>query len=104
MITKLGRILEVDITLGGTYNHEMQLVLVLGADTWNGQPDSKWFVKAIEILGYAQLGDCSSMSLSKLVPLLHSANVTRLSELVSKPVLCSFNNETLHSWRLLSTL
>ena len=101
LVTKLGRILSIDFGLGGPYNSEFGLSVSMGADVWNGQPNSKWLVN--DFVGASHITPKGSVIIlinSMVVGLLLDANVERLSELVNKPVLCTFNKEELESWSI----
>lgn len=100
---KLGRITAVDVSLGGRYNSELGLLVSMGAGQHNGQADSAWSV--VSFIGVphhykeGEGNDCAFM-ISYLAHILNQADVTRLSDLVNKPVLCEFEEGELTSWNL----
>lgn len=100
---KLGRITSVEISLGGRYNSELGLLVSMGAAQHNGQADSAWStVSFIGVRHHYQEGSVneSAFMISYLAYLLNQADVTKISELVNKPVLCEFEEDELVSWNL----
>jgi hypothetical protein len=100
---KLGRITSVEIALGGKYNSELGLLITMGAAQHNGQTDSAWSVVSFDGVRHNYMrGDEELVAylVNYLGHLLLKADVTKVSDLVNKPVLCEFEEGELTSWRL----
>lgn len=103
IVHKLGRIVCADVILGGKYNSEIGISITMGASKHNGQDDSAWEVECFESFGSA-IPNNSHVSVYDVFDLFHAANVTKLSELVGKPVVCLFKEGMLQKWKLLDTI
>jgi hypothetical protein len=102
-INKLGRITQVELSLGGRYDSELGLLVTMGAAQYNGQPDSAWSVTSFDGVRHNYMrGDEELVAylVNYLGHILQKAEVTKLSDLVSKPVICEFEQGELISWRL----
>ena len=100
---KLGRITAVDITLGGRYDSELGLLVTMGASQHNGQTDSAWSTVSFTGVNHSyQEGYIheSAFMISYLAHLLNQAGITKISDLINKPVLCEFEEGELISWNL----
>jgi len=102
-VHKLGRIISVEISLGGRYNSELGLLLTMGAGQHNGQLDSSWTVTSFDSVPHHFMSKDEgnvAFLVSFLAHLMNKADVTKISELVNKPVLCEFKEGELTSWSL----
>jgi hypothetical protein len=100
---KLGRITSAEIALGGRYNSELGLLVTMGALQHNGQPNSEWSVTSFDGVRHNYMrGDEELVAylVNYLGHLMLKAEVTKISELLHKPVLCTFEEEQLTSWKL----
>lgn len=100
---KLGRIITAEISLGGRYNHELGLLITVGAAQHNGQDNSSWVSTSFDGVRHNYMrGDEETVAylVNYLGHILQKAEVTKVSELVHKPVLCEFEGDKLVSWKL----
>ena len=104
LVKKLGRILSIEVGLGGKYNTEYGIHVSLGADMHNGQVDSAW--KVDEFIGDSHIKPNPSAIIlinTMFVGLLIDADATKMSELKGKPVVCIFKDGELDTWHILRT-
>jgi hypothetical protein len=100
---KLGRIIKADVVLGGRYNSELGLRLTMGAAQHNGQPDSAWEITTFDGVPHTyDIGDeeFPAFLVRYLGHVLVRAEVESVQALVSKPVLCEFQEGELISWEI----
>jgi hypothetical protein len=100
---KLGRITSADVSLGGKYNSELGLLVHMGAAQHNGQPDSAWTAISFDGVSHSyMIGEEKLVAylVSYISHILQKADVTKINELVNKPVLCEFEEGILVSWKL----
>lgn len=100
---KLGRIISAELSLGGPYNSEIGLLVTLGASQHNGQDNSSWVSTSFDGVRHNYMrGDEETVAylVNYLGHLLQKAEITKVSELVHKPVLCEFEDGKLKSWTL----
>lgn len=97
---KLGRIVSAEISLGGRYNSELGLLLIMGASQHNGEEDSQWLVTSFDSIPHMYTADRDGILISYIADVLLAAEVTKVSELVNKPVICKFEKGLLTSWSI----
>jgi hypothetical protein len=98
---KLGRIITAEISLGGPYNSELGLLVTLGASQHNGQESSSWVSTSFDGVRHNYMrGDEETVAslVYYLGHILQKADVTKINELVHKPVMCEFEGDNLVSW------
>jgi hypothetical protein len=97
---KLGRIISAEVSLGGRYNSEMGLLIIMGASQHNGEENSNWLVTSFDSVPHKYNEGRNGILISYIADILLTAEVTAVSELVSKPVICEFEKASLTSWRI----
>lgn len=106
MQSKVGRITDAQICIGGRYDSELGLRVDFAAERHNGQEDSAWQASSFESIPYAfNPQGQATVLVSYLGDLLTSANIKSVRDLTGKPVICTFESSgRLYSWCLLKTM